>query len=221
MLYINAIQLFGICVLWSYALEQIAHFCIHNRFRTELSFYNQPHQIALLILCASSFYVAIHTALLNYPAYFILISALWITIHSDLQNMLISRFASLYLIPIGLLLSWYELLPLSFQESLITCSISAVFFATMNALFYLIKKQRGLGQGDIELIACIGAWVGILGTWFTILIGSVVGTICTGIYIAISGHRINKIPFGPFLASACLCYVLYQSTILQTLTFFL
>jgi len=216
--YLYSIVLFSLFFGWSYALQQIAYFLIHHRFEKHgLNFYQQIPDLLLLGVSSLSFYAASCTILPNSPIYFILISALWVTIHSDLRFMLISRFVSLYLIPIAIAATVFKLLPITPVESISCCLLSAIFLLTVNKIFSMLKGHDGLGQGDIELIACIGSWIGFLGTWFTILVGSVVGTLCGCIYIIITRSQIKVIPFGPFLASACLLFIIGQNYILQLL----
>jgi len=44
-------------------------------------------------------------------------------------------------------------------------------------LYYMLKKQEGMGGGDIKLLAMIGAATGVKGVIFTIFTGSLLGTI--------------------------------------------
>jgi len=216
--YLYSILLFTLFFGWSYILEQIAYFLIHDHFqKNRLYFFKQIPDLLLLCVSSLSFYVASYTILPNSPIYFILISALWVTIHSDLRSMLISRFVSLYLIPLAIAASILKLLPITPAESISCCVLAGTFLLTVNKIFSMIKGHDGLGQGDIELIACIGSWIGFLGTWFTILVGSVIGTISGCIYIIITRNQIKMIPFGPFLASACLLFIIGKDYILQLL----
>lgn len=149
--------------------------------------------------------------------HFVLFSALAITISTDLSCMLISRFVSLYLAPTGLLFSFLNMSPISWQESLAASIMGYFFFYLINKIFYLIKKQDGLGQGDFDLMALIGAYTGLLGIWFTILIGSIFGTICALIFMILRKSTLNYVPFGPFLAIATMSWLIYQSQIIVLL----
>ena len=146
--------------------------------------------------------------------YFILFSALGITISTDLSCMLISRFVSLYLAPTGIILSFFNVIPLCWQESLTASIAGYLFFYVINKIFYLIKKQDGLGQGDFDLMALIGAYTGFLGVWFTILFGSIFGTIAAVIYLLYKKSSRGCLPFGPFLAIATMFFVLFKDAII-------
>jgi len=147
-------------------------------------------------------------------AYFIFFSALIITIRSDLETMLISRFVSLYLVPLGFLFSALGMLPLSLTESILGALIGWSLLYLTDKLFFLITKKEGLGQGDIDLLTFIGSFVGIYGCWITLLASSLIGSILGGMYMIITGSgRMVKIPFGPFLALGALISVLFKSYI--------
>ncbi|MCD6131490.1 MAG: prepilin peptidase [Candidatus Hydrothermae bacterium] len=67
-----------------------------------------------------------------------------------------------------------------------------------------ILKREALGEGDITLIAMIGAYTGIYGVYISILAGSIVGSI-VGIILLFKKQR--EIPFGPFLSMGAILAV--------------
>lgn len=82
-------------------------------------------------------------------------------------------------------------------------------FTAVALLYYLFRKQEGLGGGDIKLLAMIGAATGIKGVFFTVFWGSVFGTIAGILLILLNknaGPKL-KIPFGPYLSLGALCYI--------------
>ena len=84
-------------------------------------------------------------------------------------------------------------------------------------LYYLLRKQEGMGGGDIKLLAMIGAATGIKGVLFTIFAGSLFGTIF-GILIMIYTKLANtklKIPFGPFLSLGAILYIFFGNQLIQ------
>jgi prepilin signal peptidase PulO-like enzyme (type II secretory pathway) len=129
--------------------------------------------------------------------------------------MLISRFVTLYLAPFGVLANYYELLPVSPLESLFAAIFAASSLITINYIFKKIKGYDGLGQGDIDLIFCIAAWLGVIGVWFTILIGSTIGVISSLLYMLLNKKRISLIPFGPFLALGSLVFMTFSKEIIN------
>jgi leader peptidase (prepilin peptidase) / N-methyltransferase len=154
-------------------------------------------------------------------AYFIFFSALIVTIRSDIETMLISRFATVFLVPFGIIFSATDLLPISPLESIAGATFGYLFLATINYIFKYLRNKTGIGQGDFDLLFFIGSFTGILGCWTSITIGSTAG--CFYALCAFIFHTYNKttseftsstkIPFGPFLAFGALFFVFFQQYI--------
>jgi len=161
------------------------------------------------------FYHVPHTFFISY---FIFFSALIVTIRSDLETMLISRYATLFLVPVGFLLSFFNLLPITPQQSIIGTLGGYLLLFAIAKLFYYFTGKHGLGQGDVDLIAFVGSFIGFFGAWATILVGSVVGSFIGLIYMLIvrTGYGM-KIPFGPFLAGGAISYIFLQDYFLKLL----
>lgn len=166
--------------------------------------------LALLLLYAHPLYVA---------GYFLFFSALIISIRTDLDEMLISRYATLYVTPFGFLLSMAGLLPITITESILGALIGYGFLYTIARLFYGFTKKEGLGQGDMDLLALIGSFTGIYGCWITLLIGSMVGSLVGIVYLLIAKKSVTqeRIPFGPFLAIGAMSFVIGQSWLLKVM----
>ncbi|WP_162801734.1 prepilin peptidase [Candidatus Chromulinivorax destructor] len=145
-----------------------------------------------------------------FPAYFIFFSALIVTIRTDLDQMLISRYVTLYLVPIAYLATVYNQLPLSCSMAIIGSLFGYFLLWCAKTISKALLGQDGMGQGDLELLAMIGAFTGPLGCWVALTIGSFLGTIITLIIMAIRQQRIVKIPFGPYLAAGAIFFVLLQ-----------
>ena len=85
-------------------------------------------------------------------------------------------------------------------------------------LYYCLRKQEGMGGGDIKLLAMIGAVTGIKGVFFTIFAGSLLGTglgILVMLYTRISDIKKLRIPFGPFLSSGAILYIFFGKQLIQ------
>lgn len=166
----------------------------------------------------------VYTSLPEYLfAYLILFSALLITIRTDLQTMLISRFATIFLIPVAWILSLvhlgsYFLLPITLVSSIQGAIFGYLILYLTNKFFWLLTKKQGMGEGDMELLAMIGAFTGVTGAWATLMLGSMLGSVVGIFLIYNTTHMSNsKIPFGPFLATSAMIYVLFQNQILKFL----
>jgi leader peptidase (prepilin peptidase) / N-methyltransferase len=156
-------------------------------------------------------------------SYFIFFSALIVTIRSDLETMLISRFMSIYLAPIGILMSIYDALPLAASESICGAVFGYLFLFIINRVFKYWRNMDGIGEGDFDLLLFIGSFTGIIGCWMSITLGSILGSlygIATLFFTQCnadsqSSLQTTKIPFGPFLAFGAIMFVLMQKSIIK------
>jgi leader peptidase (prepilin peptidase)/N-methyltransferase len=75
--------------------------------------------------------------------------------------------------------------------------------------YELLRKREGMGGGDIKLLAMIGSFCGIKGVLFSLVSGSLLGSL-VGIPLMIIKHADTKyaLPFGPFLSFGAMLYVL-------------
>lgn len=75
-------------------------------------------------------------------------------------------------------------------------------------LYEVIRKREGMGMGDVKLLAMIGAFLGVNGVVFVILLSSVLGTL-VGLTVILykRGGLQYALPFGPFLSIAAAVYV--------------
>lgn len=171
------------------------------------------------LLTAGSFIALYAYAPEYFFAHAIFFSALIVTVRTDLEYMLICRLATVGIIPIAWILSYFGMLPITLPASLLGTVIGYLALWIVARVFYALTKKHGLGEGDFDLLALIGAFCGIPGVFISILIGSWVGTIASMIYIIASRKKsLNiKVPFGPFLALGAMCYVIWQDVIEQLL----
>lgn len=88
--------------------------------------------------------------------------------------------------------------------------------------YQLLRKIEGMGGGDIKLIGMIGAFCGIKGVIFTIMAGSLLGTVIGLPLMLIKKKDIKyAIPFGPFLSLGGLLFVFTGDKIIYEFNNFL
>ena len=107
--------------------------------------------------------------------------------------------------------SFYFLPEMGIKDTILGILTGGGSLYTVAFFYYLLKKQEGMGGGDIKLLAMIGAATGWKGVIFTIFAGSLSGTVF-GILIMLSSKIFNtqlKIPFGPFLSAGAILYIFY------------
>ncbi|MDY0221440.1 MAG: prepilin peptidase [Desulfobacterium sp.] len=106
---------------------------------------------------------------------------------------------------------------MSFVDTIAGIAAGGGILYLVALLYYMIKKEEGMGGGDIKLLAMIGGVVGWKGVGFTLFAGSLLGT-AGGIIIMILtriGNIKLRIPFGPFLSAASLLYIFFGDPIIN------
>jgi leader peptidase (prepilin peptidase)/N-methyltransferase len=76
-------------------------------------------------------------------------------------------------------------------------------------VYLAVRKEEGMGGGDIKLLAWIGAVLGWTAVPFVVLASSLVGSL-VGLSLAVRKAQGLKssLPFGPYLSVAALIYIL-------------
>ncbi|MEN8211002.1 MAG: prepilin peptidase [Thermodesulfobacteriota bacterium] len=113
--------------------------------------------------------------------------------------------------------SFYFLPEMTIKDTILGILLGGGSLYAVAFLYYLIKKQEGMGGGDIKLLAMIGAATGIKGVIFTIFAGSLLGTIF-GVLLMLSSKIKDtklKIPFGPFLSAGAILFIFYGKELIQ------
>lgn len=82
--------------------------------------------------------------------------------------------------------------------------------------YELLRKREGMGGGDIKLLAMIGSFCGVKGVLFSLVFGSLLGTL-VGIPLMLVKHADTKyaLPFGPFLSFGAVFYVLAGNRVIH------
>ncbi len=72
----------------------------------------------------------------------------------------------------------------------------------INLVWRVLRKRDGLGEGDMKLVAALGAWVGISGLPLIIGLSAIAG-LAVGLPLVLSRRATfsDPLPFGPFLAA--------------------
>jgi leader peptidase (prepilin peptidase)/N-methyltransferase len=100
------------------------------------------------------------------------------------------------------------------REAVIGAAAGYMALWSVNALYKLVRKTDGMGNGDFKLLAALGAWMGWSMLPTIILLSSAVGAV-VGISLIVFGKngRETRIPFGPYLAGAGLLAMLFGERI--------
>lgn len=146
---------------------------------------------------------------------FIIFSALLIVISFiDLDFQIIPDILSIGGVVLGFILAiirpFFRYLDPRFgiRDSLYGIALGGGLLFAIAWLYQFFTKREGMGGGDIKLLGMIGAFCGWKGVVFSLVSGSVLGTV-VGIPLMILKGKDSKyaIPFGPFLSLGAIIYI--------------
>jgi len=147
----------------------------------------------------------------TFLSYFVFFSALIVSIRTDMEALVIPQLFTIWLVPFGLIFAYYG----SLRIHVLTAFLGALFgygsLWFVAKVFKLVARKEGLGVGDMELLALIGAFLGPICVWTTIFIASISGLFFSAAYMIATKKKGDfKIPFGPFLALGAFLYFFFE-----------
>lgn len=149
---------------------------------------------------------------LYFAYYVLLIAPLIVVTFIDLEHRIIPNSISLPGIAVGfgvhmLHMGKGQLLSAAIDSG-IGVLVGGGFLFAIAFLYEKLRKQEGLGGGDVKMAAMLGAFFGWRAIIFILLTASVLGSVI-GITLMLAYRKNMKfaIPFGPFLASAGIIYL--------------
>jgi leader peptidase (prepilin peptidase) / N-methyltransferase len=93
-------------------------------------------------------------------------------------------------------------------DSLVGMLAGGGFFYLIGTFYYMVARRVGLGGGDINLMALVGAVLGWRSIAPTVFAGAAAGAVIGIIAMIVSGKgRRTEIPFGPWLSLGALLYL--------------
>ncbi len=148
--------------------------------------------------------------------FFIFFSALLVATRTDFQGMIIPQACTLWFVPVGFIASYLGYTYISVSASFIGAVLGYSVLWIIAFLFKTITKRDGIGIGDMELLAMIGSFLGPVGVWFSLMLGSFAGLILGGLFLLIlKKDRFTRIPFGPFLSLGAFLYFFFDQKIIS------
>jgi len=100
---------------------------------------------------------------------------------------------------------------LDWQSALIGVAVGAFSLYAIAWAYWLVRREVGLGMGDVKLLAAVGGWLGYQAVMPTVFIGSISGALI-GITAILCVKRLtlkSALPFGPFLAAGAVVHLLF------------
>ena len=105
---------------------------------------------------------------------------------------------------------------LSLAEAGLGAGVPALFLWAGGWLYWKVREKEGLGLGDVKLIAMVGSFLGLRGALFTLVVGSLSGSVIGLLYIKLTAKDAGtyELPFGTFLGVAALAAALLSRILL-------
>jgi leader peptidase (prepilin peptidase)/N-methyltransferase len=152
--------------------------------------------------------------------YFVFGAALLVVIFIDIHHQIIPDVISLPGIILGFSFSLFSN-HINWQDSLTGIILGGGVLYSIALIYVLLRRQEGMGGGDIKLLAMIGAWLGWQSLPFVIFFSSFTGSI-----VGLLAMRTQKkggstrIAFGPFLSCTAIIYLFFSKQILTFYRFY-
>lgn len=134
----------------------------------------------------------------------------------DLEHMIIpDRFQVILLILgcVAIGASFFHEDGISWVQRLVGFGVGGGIFTAIYLIYLLVRKQEGMGIGDIKLVAVLGL---LLGPWqllIAILAASLSAAIILVIVQRVQGESGKEYPFAPFIAAGALIAILFGQQI--------
>ena len=147
--------------------------------------------------------------------YLVLTYVLIVISFIDLDTMLVPVKLCYFAMLAGILLS--PLVPeVSFKDSVLGASFGAGLILFIIETYAVFTGKEGMGYGDANIMALIGAFIGWQKVLLALFIASFVGALVGMGYVFLKGKSLKvAVPFGPFLSVGGYLTVLYGDKLLS------
>jgi leader peptidase (prepilin peptidase)/N-methyltransferase len=138
----------------------------------------------------------------------VLATALIVLFMIDLEHQLLPNVITLPGIVVGLAFS--VVAPPRPADALLGALLGGGVLYAIAAAYYLLRKEEGMGMGDVKMLAMVGAFLGWRAVLLTLVLssfaGAVIGVVMMGLQ---KGSMRYALPFGTFLAVGALIAMLF------------
>lgn len=125
----------------------------------------------------------------------------------DLEHQILPNSITLPGIVVGLMFS--AIAPPGWQNALLGALLGAGVLYGIAAAYFAVRREEGLGMGDVKMLAMIGAFLGWKAVLVTLVLSSFSGAaIGMALIAAQRGGMKLALPFGTFLAVGALAAML-------------
>jgi leader peptidase (prepilin peptidase)/N-methyltransferase len=141
-------------------------------------------------------------------------AALIVLFMIDLEHQILPNVITLPGIVVGFLFSLIG--PPGPVDSLAGIALGAGVLYAIATGYYLLRKEEGMGMGDVKMLAMIGAFLGWRAVLLTLVLSSFAGAVFGMVMMALKkGDMRYALPFGTFLAIAALVAMLFGDALMD------
>lgn len=130
----------------------------------------------------------------------------------DYDKMLLPDSITLSFLWFGLLVNYFGIFR-ELHDAVIGAALGYGVLWSVNALFSLIARKNGMGNGDFKLTALFGAWFGYQCLPAIIIISSLLGLVIGGTLLLVRKEKSHPFPFGPYITIAGFIFMLFGDAI--------
>ena len=143
----------------------------------------------------------------------VLATALIVLFMIDLEHQLLPNVITLPGILVGLAFSFVA--PPGPVDSFLGILLGGGVLYGIAAAYYLLRKEEGMGMGDVKMLAMVGAFLGWKAVLLTLVLSSFAGAVIGMAMMGLQrGSLRYALPFGTFLAVGTLIAMLFGDAIL-------
>lgn len=205
----------GALIRWYDNIPLLSYFVLRGRCRdcrTRISW-----RYPLVELAAGLFAVAAFRHFGGSPAaaiYFCFLAALIVISFIDLDFLRIPMVITIPGVAVGIIVSRW-LPEFGVLASLIGALTGAGGIYLLRRAYMLVRGGEGMGAGDGDLLAMIGAFLGWQGALLTLMAAAVIGMLSGLVLMAARKKGVKlRVPFGPFLACGAMISLFYGEAII-------
>lgn len=154
-------------------------------------------------------------------------------IFSDLETRILPNEFTLGGVAVGIAFSWFVPIPGGIVQLFLPRAMSPNLASTVEAIagallaggalwlvariYHAVRHREGLGEGDIRMVAMMGAFLGVEGVLLALIVGSLLGSVVGLAYILLTSKDAGsyELPFGTFLGVGALVLGLFGGSILS------
>ncbi len=132
----------------------------------------------------------------------------------DLRHRILPNVITIPGIVVGVALSFF--VPPGWRDSIIGMLLGGGALLAIAELYRIVRREEGLGMGDVKMLAMIGAFLGWQLTLLTLFLSSLAGSV-VGILMMVTrkGGLKYALPYGAFLAIGALVASLVGSEVIK------